>query len=70
MGSASLLFARRSELVRTVVSVKYGIPTTLFHVMGRAGLNFTNESIRYLFNQIDTHANAARLMAEIGLPGH
>jgi DNA helicase-2/ATP-dependent DNA helicase PcrA len=59
----------RSEarLHEQLLSVKYGIPTTLFHVVGRNTMVLSDDDIRYLFDHIDTRANAAQLMADLGL---
>ncbi len=47
-------------------SFSYGIPTTVFHGVGRA-MRMSEEQIAQLFDQIDTRQRAARLMADLAL---
>ena len=46
-------------------SVQYGIPKALFHPDSSG--SWPEESIRRLFASVDTRANAARLMSDLGL---
>ncbi len=47
-------------------SFKYGIPTTVFHNVGR-GISLTQEYINRIFAEVDTEAAAQRLMKELGI---
>ncbi len=47
-------------------SVKYGIPTSVFHVRGRR-MRMSQEYIDRLFHEIDTDANADHMMTDIGM---
>jgi DNA helicase-2/ATP-dependent DNA helicase PcrA len=47
-------------------SVRYGIPTMVFHVRGRR-MAVDQGWVDRLFREIDTHAGAARLMADLEL---
>ena len=48
------------------LAFKYGIPTTLFHGLGR-GLRLSEEEIARLFSNLDTRARAAQMMADLQL---
>ncbi|WP_352169763.1 3'-5' exonuclease [Proteiniborus sp. MB09-C3] len=45
-------------------SFKYGIPTTVFHNVGR-GISLTQNYIDELFSEIDTESNAIKLMNDL-----
>ncbi len=47
-------------------AVKYGIPTTLFHGVGR-GLALSEEQIAHLYETLDTAPRAGQLMADLQL---
>lgn len=47
-----------------IFSVKYGIPTTVFHVRGRQ-MRLSQEQINQVFREIDTNHNAARLFEDM-----
>jgi DNA helicase II / ATP-dependent DNA helicase PcrA len=47
-------------------SVKYGIPTCVFHIRGRR-MRMSQENINRLFNEIDTDSNAHQMMTDIGM---
>ncbi|WDU82361.1 hypothetical protein [Caloramator sp. Dgby_cultured_2] len=44
-------------------SIKYGIPTTVFNTIGRK-IAMTQEQVDELYEKIDTHERAAKLMEE------
>ena len=44
----------------------YGIPTTVFHTSGRK-MQFSQEKVGLLFQEIDTRKNAAKLMLDLGI---
>ncbi len=46
---------------------EYGIPTLIFHTVGRGDMVFTQESINRLYASIDTRARAAKLMADLDI---
>jgi DNA helicase II / ATP-dependent DNA helicase PcrA len=47
-------------------SVKYGIPTSVFHVRGRR-MRMSQQHIDRLFKEIDTETNANQLMTDLGM---
>ncbi|GAB4454961.1 MAG: hypothetical protein Kow0070_02370 [Anaerolineales bacterium] len=47
-------------------SVKYGIPTTVFHVRGRR-MRMSQKYIDKLFNDLDTDTNANQLLTDLGM---
>jgi DNA helicase II / ATP-dependent DNA helicase PcrA len=47
-------------------SIKYGIPTSVFHVRGRR-MRMSQEKIDRLFNELDTDTNADHMMTDIGM---
>jgi len=48
----------------TFYAFNYGIPTTVFHVRGRR-MSMSQENINRLFSEIDTTANAQRLLTDL-----
>lgn len=48
----------------SLYSMKYSIPTTVFHNRGR-GITFSQESINNLFKEIDTRSNVIKLMDDL-----
>ncbi len=48
----------------SLYAFKYGIPTTVFHTAGRK-MSFSQERIDRLYKEIDTMANAQRLMDDL-----
>jgi DNA helicase-2/ATP-dependent DNA helicase PcrA len=47
-------------------AIRYGVPTTVFHVRGRR-MGLTQEMIDRLFRDIDTGANARQLLADLNM---
>ncbi len=47
-------------------SIRYGIPTSVFHVRGRR-MRMSQEYIDRLFSEIDTDSNANQLLTDIGM---
>ena len=48
-------------------SNRYGIPTMIFHLVGRYGMSFTQELIDRLFEEIDTGKRAKKLFSDMNL---
>jgi DNA helicase-2/ATP-dependent DNA helicase PcrA len=55
-----------AEYWENYFAFKYGIPTILFHGVGR-GLALSEEKIAHLYNNLDTAPRAAHLMADLQL---
>lgn len=53
-----------STFYEQLYSFKYGIPTTVFHDVGR-GITLTQKYIDELFNEIDTESNVIKLMDDL-----
>jgi len=48
-------------------SNRYGIPTMVFHLMGRGGMCFSQEQIDRLYEEIDTRKRVKQLFADFNL---
>jgi DNA helicase II / ATP-dependent DNA helicase PcrA len=51
----------------TLYSVKYGIPTMVFHLIGREGMSFTQEMIDKLYDEVNTRENARQIFRDFNL---
>ncbi|HXG84899.1 MAG TPA: 3'-5' exonuclease [Pyrinomonadaceae bacterium] len=61
--------ASKSEasFYEVLYSNRYGIPTMVFHLKGRYGMSFTQESIDRLYKEIDTRQRAKRIFRDFNL---
>jgi DNA helicase II / ATP-dependent DNA helicase PcrA len=51
----------------TLYSSRYGIPTMVFHLRGRGGMNLTQDLIDKLYAEIDTNARVKQLFADFNI---
>lgn len=56
-----------SAYYEELYSSRYGIPTVVFHVNGRNGMQFTQEMIDRLYVEINTRKRVGRLFADFNL---